>query len=316
MAPKKNTAVEEMSIKKIEKRDGSVVPFDIQKIISAIFKAMNVSGEGSESEAATVANKVHDEIVRMNKKYGKFIPTVEGIQDIVEKELMLCEYVRTSKAYILYREERGKLRAQTQEVPPEVKKMAEESKKYFRSSLGEFVYYRTYSRWMKEEGRRETWIETVDRYISFMKDNLGDKLSETEYAEIREGILKHEAMPSMRLMQFAGDAARKTNVCAYNCSYIAPECFQDLAEIMYISMCGTGAGWSVESQNVQKFPQIQLQTGRKLAPHLVPDDKEGWADSLALGMNTWAAGDDIDFDFSALRPAGARLKTMGGKSWS
>ncbi len=88
----------------------------------------------------------------------------------------------------------------------------------------------------------------------------------------------------------------KTNVCAYNCSYIAPENFQDVAEIMYVSMCGTGVVVAVESQNVGKFPQIQMQTGDKKKMHIVDDSKEGWADALALGMKTWAGGEDIEFD--------------------
>jgi ribonucleoside-diphosphate reductase alpha chain len=314
MTSKTDVANSEPVVKNIQKRDGSVVPFDVEKITNAINKAMIAIGEGSRKEAELVANKVFADVLRITKKYRTFVPTVEGIQDTVEKELIMSEYVKTAKAYILYREKRSKLRAAGLRVPPKVKKLAEDSKKYFRNSLGEFVYYRTYSRWIAEESRRETWIETVDRYISFMKENLGNKLTENEYKEVREGILKQEAMPSMRLLQFAGTAARKTNVCAYNCSYIAPTCFQDLAEIMYISMCSTGVGWSVESQNVQKFPQIKMQTGKRLPNHVVPDDKEGWADALTFGMKIWADGNDVEFDFSQLRPAGSRLQTMGGKA--
>ena len=301
-------------VKIVEKRNGSVVPFDLERIVNAINKAMIASQEGSLEEAGLVATKVFAELVRIVKKFKNFVPTVEGIQDTVEKELILSEYVKTAKAYILYREERAKLRAKGLEVPENVKKLAADSRNYFRNSLGEFVYYRTYSRWIDEESRRETWIETVDRYITFMKENLGNKLTEKEYSEVREGILKQEAMPSMRLLQFAGKAARTTNVCAYNCSFIAPENFQDLAEIMYVSMCGTGAGFAVESQNVQKFPQILPQTGEKLPAHVIPDSKEGWADAFVVGAKAWAAGNDIEFDYSGLRPAGARLKTMGGKS--
>jgi ribonucleoside-diphosphate reductase alpha chain len=121
-------------------------------------------------------------------------------------------------------------------------------------------------------------------------------------------------MPSMRLLQFAGKAARATNVCAYNCSFIAPSKWQDFAEVMYISMCGTGAGWAVQSENIQQLPQIKKQTGKKLPIHVIADSKEGWCDAFALGLKTWADGNDIDFDFSLLRPAGARLATMGGKS--
>ncbi len=299
---------------KVQKRDGSTVPFDFQKIVTAVYKAMIASGEGSLKEAEMVANKVFADIVRISKKYTNFVPTVEGIQDSVEKELILGEYVKTSKAYILYRDKRSKLRERGMQIPDKVKKLVANSKKYFRTELGEFMYYRTYSKWIDAEQRRETWIETVDRYMAFMKENLGKKLKESEYADVRETILKQDALPSMRLLQFAGTAAGKTNVCAYNCSFVAPECFQDLAEIMYILMCGTGAGFSVESQNVQKFPQIFQQTGAKIPTHVIPDSKEGWADALTFGMNVWASGKDVDFDFSQLRPAGARLKTMGGKS--
>ena len=84
--------------------------------------------------------------------------------------------------------------------------------------------------------------------------------------------------------------------------------------MMYISMCGTGVGFSVESQNVGQLPQIKKQTGKKSDTHVITDSKEGWCDALTLGLKTWFDGKDIDFDFSELRPAGARLKTMGGKS--
>jgi len=307
-------SIKNIFIKSVQKRDGTIVPFDIEKVTNAINKAMLSSGEGSSKEAELVANGVLMELVKIAKKHKNFIPSVEGIQDTVEQELMLSDYVKTSKHYILYREERARLRAHSITVPVHLKKLADESKKYFRTSLGEFVYYRSYSKWIKEEGRRETWIETVNRYMDFMKKNLGNKLKAHEYDEVRDYILKNKAMPSMRLLQFAGRAAEATNVCAYNCSFIAPESFQDIAEIMYISMCGTGAGWSVESENVQKLPQIKVQTGQKLATHIIDDSKEGWADAFSLGMSTWADGKDIDFDFSKLRPAGARLMTMGGKS--
>jgi hypothetical protein len=157
-------------------------------------------------------------------------------------------------------------------------------------------------------------VETVDRYVSFMKENLGKLLKDGEYKEVREAILRHEAMPSMRLLQFAGPAAKRTNVCAYNCSFIAPSAIQDFGEIIYISMCGTGVGFSVESQNVQMLPQIKLQTNKKLPIFVIPDTKEGWAEALVHGMKAWFDGSDVDFDFSGLRQAGARLKVMGGKS--
>ncbi len=301
-------------VKSIQKRDGSIVAFDLTKIVGAIHKAMLVVDEGSLEEAELVATKVFADLVRISKKFPNFIPTVEGVQDSVEKELILSEYVKTSKEYIIYRQERSKLREQNISVPPKVRALATESKKYFRNSLGELVYYRSYSRWIDAEGRRETWIETVDRYMNFMKSKLGSKLKPAEYKEVREAILNQEAMPSMRLFQFSGPAVEKTEVCAYNCSFIAPSCLQDFGEIMYISMCGTGVGFSVESKNIQSLPQIKMQTGKKLLNFVIPDTKEGWAEALVFGMKTWFSGHDVDFDFSQIRPAGARLKIMGGKA--
>jgi len=313
----KNTVEEKKGVKlvkSIQKRDGTIAPFDLMKIVGAIHKAMLVTGEGSLEEAELVATKVFADLVRISKKFPNFVPTVEGVQDSVEKELILSEYVKTAKEYILYRQERSKIREQGITVPPKVRELAAESKKYFKNSLGELVYYRSYSRWIEAEGRRETWIETVDRYVDLMKKNLGDKLKPAEYKEVREAILNQDVMPSMRLFQFAGPAVEKTNVCAYNCSFIAPSCLQDFGEIMYVSMCGTGVGFSVESKNVQSLPQIKMQTGKKLPNFVVPDTKEGWADALVSGMKTWFDGHDVEFDFSQIRPAGARLKIMGGKA--
>lgn len=307
MSPKKN------HFKQVRKRDGRIIPFEQEKITAAIGKAMLAAGEG---DPKVDAERVSDQVVNAlaHKYESSHIPQIEQIQDMVETQLMATGFTQTAKSYILYRNERARAREQKREVPEHVRELAAESKKHFRNPLGEFIYYRTYSRWIEEESRRETWIETVDRYIGFMKENLGDKLTEDEYKEVREGILNQEAMPSMRLLQFAGKAARSTNVSAYNCSFIAPSKIQDFAEIMYISMCGTGVGFSVESQNIQQLPQIRRQSGEKLPTHVVPDSKEGWADALAFGMKTWFDGKDVDFDYSQLRPAGARLKTMGGKS--
>src|SRR3989338_4269472 len=299
----------------IQKRDGRIVPFEFDKVAEAIHKAMLASGEGSKEEAEVAAHKVAAEMMRIAKTYKNFLPTVEGCQDEVERQLILSDYVATSKAYILFRADRAKLRKEQGSVPEHVRLLSEESKKYFKNNpLGEFVYLRTYARWIESEQRRETWIETVDRYVGFMKENLGDKLTKKEYAEIREAILKQEVMPSMRAMQFSGAPARKCNTCFYNCSFTAPVKLEDFAEIMYLSMQGTGVGFAVESQNIEQLPQIQKQTGEKLPTHIVVDSKEGWCDALTLGLKTWYAGRDIEFDLSLVRPAGSRLKTMGGKS--
>jgi ribonucleoside-diphosphate reductase alpha chain len=274
---------------------------------------MEAAGEG---DLARDPERIADRVVReLAKRYPKtHTPHIEEIQDVVEEVLILDDFPKTAKAYILYRKERSEIREKRKLVPEEVRKRAAESKKYFRNPLAEFIYYRTYSRWIEEEGRRETWIETVDRYIAFMRENLGERLTEEEYGELREAILRQDIMPSMRLLWSAGNAARATNVAAYNCSFIAPSRLEDFAEIMYLLMCGTGVGFSVESQTVAQLPIIARQSGVHIGTHVVEDSKEGWADAFTLGVKTWYSGKDVSFDLSKLRPAGARLKTMGGRS--
>src|SRR3989344_5193113 len=307
-------------IKSIRRRTGEVVPFNLERITRAAFKAFEVSGEGKEAESHLVANGVfkallnlQSELVVQNKG-AKFLPSVEMAQDLVEKELMKNGFADTAKKYILYRNKRSELRKAFGPVPEAVRLSVEESSKYFSSPYSEYIFYQFYSRWVPELGRRETWIETVDRYMAYMKENLGDKLHAKEYEEVRRTILNQDICPSMRLLWSAGKACRNSNVWAYNCSYIAPTSCQDLGEIMYVSMCGAGLGFAVEWENVQKFPQIKKQTGEKLSVHVVADDKEGWADAFVLGLNTWFDGRDIKFDYSSIRPAGARLEVAGGRA--
>lgn len=297
----------------VRKRDGRLVPFNQERITEAIVRAMRATGEG---EIPKDVKRVAGGVVRvLEKRYDKtHVPHIEEIQDVVEETLIAYDFPKTAKSYILYRSKRAEVRGQQAFIPEHVKHLAEESKKYFKNGLAEFIYYRTYSRWVETESRRETWIETVNRFMDFMQENLGKKLSDEEYGEIREAILKQEVMPSMRLMWSAGDAARKTNIAGYNCSFIAPTALGDFAEIMYILMCGTGVGFSVESHTAQQLPMIRRQNGKHNGAHTVVDSKEGWADALTLGLKTWYRGRDLEFDYSQLRPAGARLMTMGGRS--
>jgi len=299
--------------KKIRKRDGRIVDFDQDKITKAVYKAMKYVKEGNlDKDPLRVSNKVVKELA--SSYSPTHIPTIEEVQDIVEKILIIMDFSETAKAYILYRQERAEVRAKSKLIPDKIKKLVKKSRKYFQSYMGEFIYYRTYSRWIEEEERRETWIETVDRYINFMKENLGNKLKEDEYQEIKNAILNFQVMPSMRLVWSAGKTARVNNISVYNCSYIAPNKLTDFAEIMYLLMSGAGVGFSVENQNVQQLPIIKYQTKKILPIHTIGDSKEGWGDTLTLGLKTWYGGKDIKFDYSKVRPAGARLKTMGGRS--
>ena len=299
----------------IRKRDGTLTTFDKDRIKRAVGKAIKASGEkNAEHAPEKITKAVCADIVYFYKNNAQYIPTVEEVQDLVERQLILHRYAAAAKAYILYRDRRAEVRKNHGPVPTRVRELAQESKKHFRNQLAEYVYYTTYSKWIPEEGRRETWIETADRYVDFMKENLGEKLTKKEYEEVREYILDMRALGSMRLLWSAGKACRKNNIAAYNCSFIAPTSWRDLSEIMYISMSGTGCGFSVERQHVEQLPMIQKQTGEKLKTHVIGDDKKGWCDAFVAGMTAWENGKDIDFDYSKIRPAGSRLKTMGGRA--
>ena len=172
----------------IIKRNGTTAPFQREKITTAISKAMRSVSEFEENAAETVARAVEKRLVAKKIAFKHFVPTVEGVQDEVETGLMLLGFLKSAKAYILYRAERTEKRFEIGEIPERVRTLTAESKKYFEGNpLGEFVYLRTYARWIETEKRRETWIETVDRYITFMRENLGKKLSEEEYEDREHG---------------------------------------------------------------------------------------------------------------------------------
>lgn len=319
----------EDTLSQIKKRDGRIVAFDQNHITNAIFKAMQAIGEGTLEDALKVSKTV---VTDLKKKYRSGgIPEIEDIQDIVEQKLILLDFGKAAKAYILYRHKQAEIRAQKKEVPEKVKELVDQSRIYLPNPYREFIYFGHYSRWIPEESRRETYIETTDRYMNFMRENIGERLTPEEYQEIRIAILKQESMPSMRLFWSAGTAARSTNVAAYNCAFLAPKKLRDFGELMYCLMCGTGVGFTVENHVIEELPKIggrsytwasgelpphikELDLGKNWPTHIIEDNKEGWADAFVLGLETWFRGEDINFDFSRIRLHGSRLKTMGGRA--
>jgi len=178
----------------------------------------------------------------------------------------------------------------------------------------EFIFYRTYSRWLDEPQRRETWPETVDRYFSFFKKRFDSKVPKKVWQLTQAAVLNMEVMPSMRALWAAGLALEKNNISGYNCCALA---FQDLlspVELFYILMCGTGVGFTIEKAFIDQMPVVKPFTGMIVGAHIIGDSREGWATSLKVGLETWFAGKDVIFDYSKVRPRGARLKTMGGRA--
>lgn len=177
----------------------------------------------------------------------------------------------------------------------------------------EFVYLRTYSRWLPEEQRRETYPETVRRFTTFMQSELGDAIPSSSLSQAEAALLKFDAVPSMRALWAAGPAARDNNITLYNCSYLTVSSIQAFAETLFILMCGTGVGFSVEKQFVDQLPEILPRTGTTI--HIdVEDSKLGWAEALDTLLSELWQGNDVNVTYDQVRPRGARLLTMGGRA--
>jgi len=185
---------------------------------------------------------------------------------------------------------------------------------YFENDAAEFVYVRSYSRWIPEENRRETWPETVKRYVDFLRKHRGDVVPNYMFRDIENAILNFEVMPSMRALWAAGEAAEADNLTMYNCSYSAIDSIESFAECLYVLMCGAGFGFDVTKESVSKLPVVPELISTSNDVHIVADNREGWADSVKALMRNLYDGKDITFNYSRVRPKGARLKTMGGRA--
>jgi ribonucleoside-triphosphate reductase len=292
----------------IIKRDGRLVPFDASKIMAAIEKCFASIGQ----EPAAPFRELTTSVVNVvSAKWD--IPTVENVQDVVEQVLQGAGEFKAAKHYILYREEHSKLR-ETRPVPDEVRQAYAQSAHYFPTDLQQFQFYDKYSRFDWDLGRRETWEEAVGRAVSFLHELSGGALESETFGRIERAILEMRVMPSMRLLAMAGPAARRNNVTCYNCSYLPVDGLDSFVEALLISMAGCGVGYSVERMYVEQFPRIQRQHGAAPARYVVGDSAEGWGEALRYGLNAWFAGEDVSFDYSEIRPAGAVLRTKGGRA--
>ena len=176
----------------------------------------------------------------------------------------------------------------------------------------QFIHKSRYARWLPEEGRRERWDETVNRYVDFWKDRgqIDDKVA----LKLFNAIHNLEVMPSMRCMMTAGEALDKDNVAGFNCSYLAIDSPRSFDELMYVLMCGTGVGFSVERNFINKLPLVAESFHTTDSVIVVSDSKIGWASAFRELIAMLYAGKIPTWDMSRVRPAGARLKTFGGRA--
>ena len=185
---------------------------------------------------------------------------------------------------------------------------------YLPTEYQSFIHMSRYSRWLENEGRRESWSETVNRLISFFKDNV-EGIDAKSWEDIEEAILSLQVMPSMRALMTAGKALERENVAGYNCSYIPIDNPKAFDEVLYILMNGTGVGFSVERQYSDKLPTIPDVEFEKTEDVIaVVDSKEGWAKGFRDLVSFLYTARIPKINVSKIRPAGTRLKTFGGRA--
>ena len=304
------------------KRDSHTVqPFDRAKVMAAIEKADKEVGSAIGFGFFQIAAEVETlcrEFAESTRVAGERTIMVEEIQDIVERVLMQ-DHAPVAKAYILYRAKQAEKRERTPISNADAEAIRR-NRLYFPAELQLFQLVSKYAKWLPGKRRRETWEEVVDRVMDFLRwqviETLGlpNAYSEAEWEEMRQAMLHLEALPSMRLVQMAGPAAKRCNVSIYNCSFHGIDSIEALVESLYILMQGTGSGFSTEYDWVEELPKINRQKGGEKIKVVVEDSTEGWCDAYKACLCAWFGGDDVDVDVSGVRPAGVILKTKGGRA--
>ncbi|HEY4480564.1 MAG TPA: ATP cone domain-containing protein [Candidatus Paceibacterota bacterium] len=296
-------------MRNFRKRDGTVVPFDHSRIAYAIERAMIAENDGDSAIANEIALAISERIVKTDGV--DYIVPLERIQDAVEHELIARGFARAAAHYIRYRDEHRRIRPKRKYISPEIAEAYELSAEIFGDNYLARLMEKKYARWIDDKSRFETFPETVTRYVDYMRKR-APILTESEISDIDSSIREMHVMPSMRLLQFSGPVIDVDDIAAYNCAYIAPTCIADIADIAYILMRGVGLCFSIE-RNIHEFPIVKTaKAATNASIFKIADSREGWCDAIKIGLNAWFDGDDVVFDYSAIRPFGARLKTTGG----
>jgi len=324
---------------KVIKRDNTVQYFDQQKIINAITQAMRETIKGVDQELATrIAQKIEQDLKDSVERV-----TVADIQERVETELMNSERKEVAKAYILYREQRDKLR----ELAKENHKLLTDEfiSKYkhlpnpFPTILGQFVFYRTYSRWLPLEKRREYWWETVRRAVEFNCNLV--RTSQQEAEALYDNIYHLRQFLAGRTLWTGGtEVSLKYPMSNFNCSFTVLDKFSAFKDLFYLLMIGAGVGVRVLKSDVEKLPKVRTNIKiiheayspvpkeqredltsvifqKDTAHIIIGDSKEGWVEALDLFLNILSRKEyrqinTIIFNYDQVRPKGERLKTFGG----
>lgn len=279
----------------IKKRDGvTIQDFDVKKIERAI------DGAWQEVMCAPAAMG-HLSLIARDVMH--ILPTgivgVEKVQDAVEVALMRRGYFQIAKAYILYRQKRTEARLLKDKKPDP-------------RALANYIHASKYARYRDDLQRRETYEETVTR-VEAMHVRRFPTLAD-EIHEAFDAVRRQEVLPSMRSMQFAGKAIEVNNCKLYNCCFTLIDRFTAFSDAMFLLLCGCGVGYSVQIEHVECLSPLRYIDTQKIRHHVVQDTIEGWADALKALLQGYQDGEYVEFAYHEIRPAGAPLRTSGGRA--
>ena len=335
--------------RQVVKRDGSIVRFELSKIVRAIALAINdvraasapnlsrddaLACYGVNPEFYSMASKFADGVSRMLEIYYRVgrSPTIEEVQDAVENAIALEGYWDVARGYMLYRERQADKRVH----------------KYEYDGLSDYVATSKYARYIPALGRRESFAEGVNRVRDMHLSHFGAQVDRVlpqvlpadvvalagEHAPMVDSLLAgrslrsviHDAfvavgakkvMPSMRSMQFGGEAILKNNARLYNCAFSNVDRVSFFKEYMFLLLAGTGCGFSVQKHHIAMLPEVKLrgdESDLAVVHHICADSIEGWGDALGALMQSYFEGHKVEFSYAQIRKKGALLKTSGGKA--
>jgi len=277
----------------VQKRNGNIIDFKNQKIFDAIMKAFKATSINIEhTDLFLIIEQIKQNLSE------KDIIHVEEIQDEVEKVLMK-NYPEVAKAYILYRQKRAEIRRQNLELKPDP------------NAISDYIHAAKYAKYLPEIKRRETYNETVRRVVNMHKEKFPQLCNEID--EAFKYVYEKKVLPSMRSMQFAGEAIKQRNERMYNCSFTLIDRPKVFGEILYLLLCGVGVGYSVQNIHINKLPIISKINSNLVCFHTIKDTIEGWAETIKSLINAYINGYTIEFQYNELRPIGSKLKS-GGKA--
>jgi len=291
--------------RKVKKRDAASVEYDETKIYTAIEKAVQsaIKSEGDVPQhLKTIINNITsslDNIITGYVNRGQEEVDVEHIQDLVEQQLMGAGLYDVARAYILYREEHKK--ARNQRMRPDA------------SAIQDYMLVSRYARYLPELGRRETFAEAVGRVRDMHLRRY--PAAEADISWAFDQVLDKRCLPSMRSMQFGGKAIEKNHARMYNCTFGICDRIEFFRDGLFLLLCGTGVGFSVEFEHVEKLPAIAATVDEGTVRHFnVPDTIEGWADAMQELVLSYVEGYLVEFNYSEIRHRGSQLSTSGGRA--